>query len=1540
MENIDNNLSADKEKQIVYLDFDGAETSYDGELLKVENVAVSNSELSAERIKNITDQLNYLYKLDDVFFVFSEPVETSEYSTIYIGNTTAFDEYGDFYGLAETIDTGNQIKNDNAFVLLDNSSSNEHIISVIAHETDHIVKGREHAENSNSIADYAMDKLIKTETDTCEVIVQRSGGFYPGSPYVTDDYWYASLPAGATKAVITITNDGISKSHGWSRCDTTIYVTVNGFEYLIGEGSSKTFTIESNASFSFSRDASLDLEVAYTDYIYDTLRPHIIVGYRYSYYSGYVQNKVTITAQYYNDIPTADLVVDSAQLSKSSKYTLRIDPSESFTYTFTVKNSGDLAAAASTATIYLDGKKLTDIAVKALSAGASGTYSYTFKPGSLTNGSHSVYVAVDTAGTIAEFSESNNSSSTSSFIIEPAMADLAIKNLTVADAENSSILATDKDIKISFELENRSENKASTAVTAELYAGDKLIKTFTVPALAIDKSTTLTHTIAAGTLPAGSAQFKVVVDSANVCKEFDESNNTSTVTQTVNAPILPDLKVNSITLTNPDGGNMIYADKPVTVTIEVENASNGLAELLRDSAATELELQFDGIGVKRVSIPSLSAGKSYTAEITVPAGILTEYCGVEVTAVIDPDNKCVESEENNNTSSKEIAKAEYDLVFSDPQCSIDGKNYEAVTSFTVTNNSNVWSEQQTVFIESYLGILWDVEIEALAPGASKTYEIKREYIPLDDTATPTLYLGFDHKESSGLLKRDALSFSATKISDVPDIKVTEISTVWTVDRLFYKFSSTFENTEYYIIPFIDYVKYPAVVTSECEGYLTLDRISKNCASSIMVYAVNGKEYDTAYNSICRTYMGGWYQISVLKENWTLEVISADISYRSDGMQELTFEIDKSGDNAWRYGCSAVLKDANGFILSVYLPYVGLEETRTVSCLIPSGKTLLAGTHDLTLLIYESYESELKSEFNFTVTIDAPPQLPETEDKSTLPVIVASSSLSNDKSSAAVQAAFSDDDSITLKQYSVDLENWKTYTGAVNVDKNGTVYFKAVDTLGNVAIEACEVSGIVYRYADLQISSISTNVNTVNTKQPLTLNFTVKNAGDTASTAATAYIYDGTTKLGEVAIGALAVGGTFNGSFTIAAGKLALGAHTLKIVADGANIVAESNENNNAAEHSVTVVPPTAPDLTITALSGEVNGNQTQITVTVANKGDAASDASLIYLYENGIKKTVLDVKALAVGTEVKISFAFNHSGSSYTLKAVVDPTDIVAESNENNNSATTQVTFDDLEYFKSGKLAQTALTNSEDGKSGSAKLTGFVGKGDAEDYFHVVGSGPAHNTISISGLDCKAKVTLYDANKKKIKTYSLKGNGTIYTGYLPGDYYVAVTSADKGKGKYNTNYSVNINAIYAPGDAVKNNSFNEAAASASKLATANTLSGWVGMGDIADYYKFTNVSGEKLSFTVTGVTAKLKLTVYDRNLKKVKSVSIKKNGTYLTNLLVNGDFFVAVESADKGKKQHSNYNISVKADIFPVEAKFNNDRSHASNLAQSGNGVV
>ena len=127
--------------QIVYLDFDGAETVYRNTDLNISiNVEVEDSSFSREEQQFILNQLSEKYSDSLISFTTEMPVE-GPYSTIFIGTTDAFAQFEDFQGIAETIDKDNRIKDDDAFVFADSRTDLDTAVSIIEHELGHIVFG-------------------------------------------------------------------------------------------------------------------------------------------------------------------------------------------------------------------------------------------------------------------------------------------------------------------------------------------------------------------------------------------------------------------------------------------------------------------------------------------------------------------------------------------------------------------------------------------------------------------------------------------------------------------------------------------------------------------------------------------------------------------------------------------------------------------------------------------------------------------------------------------------------------------------------------------------------------------------------------------------------------------------------------------------------------------------------------------------------------------------------------------------------------------------------------------------------------------------------------------------------------------------------------------------------------------------------------------------------------------------------------------------------------------------------------------------------
>ncbi|MBP5585516.1 MAG: AIDA repeat-containing protein [Lentisphaeria bacterium] len=123
----------------VYLDFDGENTFYDNQDLDLSfAVTVADPGFSDTQKQAILSELADRYAADGVAFTLTRP-ENTEYSTLYFGKSDDFADYGRYFGISETLDACNRIKNDNAFILLDSTYSLAQTISVAETALDHIL---------------------------------------------------------------------------------------------------------------------------------------------------------------------------------------------------------------------------------------------------------------------------------------------------------------------------------------------------------------------------------------------------------------------------------------------------------------------------------------------------------------------------------------------------------------------------------------------------------------------------------------------------------------------------------------------------------------------------------------------------------------------------------------------------------------------------------------------------------------------------------------------------------------------------------------------------------------------------------------------------------------------------------------------------------------------------------------------------------------------------------------------------------------------------------------------------------------------------------------------------------------------------------------------------------------------------------------------------------------------------------------------------------------------------------------------------------
>ena len=146
-----------------------------------------------------------------------------------------------------------------------------------------------------------------------------------------------------------------------------------------------------------------------------------------------------------------------------------------------------------------------------------------------------------------------------------------------------------------------------------------------------------------------------------------------------------------------------------------------------------------------------------------------------------------------------------------------------------------------------------------------------------------------------------------------------------------------------------------------------------------------------------------------------------------------------------------------------------------------------------------------------------------------------------------------------------------------------------------------------------------------------------------------------------------------------------GAKFIGIRADSGNAIAESNENNNTATDSLTIAAP-QPDLVVGALtlsaSATPPGGSLTVNVTVSNAGSGNAGASITRIVlstdavigTGDVVLTSINTGSIAGGSALpltaNITIAANVTPGNYFIGALVDATNAVDESAEDNNTAT------------------------------------------------------------------------------------------------------------------------------------------------------------------------------------------------------------------------------------------------------------------------------
>jgi len=235
--------------------------------------------------------------------------------------------------------------------------------------------------------------------------------------------------------------------------------------------------------------------------------------------------------------------------------------------------------------------------------------------------------------------------------------------------------------------------------------------------------------------------------------------------------------------------------------------------------------------------------------------------------------------------------------------------------------------------------------------------------------------------------------------------------------------------------------------------------------------------------------------------------------------------------------------------------------------------------------------------------------------------------------------------------------------------------------------------------DLIAQGLSVSDITPTAGDTVTVDVTVENQGAGDAGASTTYFYlsddavidAGDTLLGTAATGALTSGGSEAESEQVVLPGNISGTYYIGAMADGTDAVGESDETNNAAAVSIDVAAAPLPDLIAQGLSvSDANptaGDAITVDMSVLNQGPGAAGASTTYFYLSD--DAVIDATDTLLGTAATGSLTSGGSeaeseqftlssflSGTYYVGALADGGSVVGESDENNNTASLQITVD------------------------------------------------------------------------------------------------------------------------------------------------------------------------------------------------------------------------------------------------------------------------
>ncbi|MEU4144307.1 CARDB domain-containing protein [Streptomyces parvulus] len=219
----------------------------------------------------------------------------------------------------------------------------------------------------------------------------------------------------------------------------------------------------------------------------------------------------------------------------------------------------------------------------------------------------------------------------------------------------------------------------------------------------------------------------------------------------------------------------------------------------------------------------------------------------------------------------------------------------------------------------------------------------------------------------------------------------------------------------------------------------------------------------------------------------------------------------------------------------------------------------------------------------------------------------------------------------------------------------------------------QVLGTAAPAPDLTVTGLDWTPAAPSERDAVTVNATVRNAGTARSAATTTEVTVEGAAAGSASVPALDPGQS--AQVAVSTGTHAAGSYAVAAVADPRDTVAELDDTNNSrtATDRLVVGQAPGPDLEVRSITtnpaNPAVGADVSFTVAVHNRGTSAAAAGSVTRIQAGSTTLNGTTGQVAAGATVNVpvSGTWKATGGGVTLTASADATNVVAETNENNN---------------------------------------------------------------------------------------------------------------------------------------------------------------------------------------------------------------------------------------------------------------------------------